>query len=79
VAVKHGAVIADAKLGLDGSGLEPKVRVNAHLTVNIGFGIIDKASAISLKPVGKTFHDLLIPAFKDVLIKTKAVHDASRS
>jgi hypothetical protein len=77
VALKHKAVIAESKLGLDGSGLEPKVRVHAHLTVNIGFGIIEQAPSINLKPVSKTFHNVLVPAVADVLKDAIAVQDAS--
>lgn len=77
VALKHGAVIAESKLSTDGSGLKPKVNVNAHLTVGVGFGVIKRASSITGKPVAKTFHELLIPAVKGVLDDAMAAHVAS--
>jgi hypothetical protein len=75
VALKDGAVIAEAKVALDGSGLQPKVRVSAHITVSVGFGIIKTAPSLNLKPVAKTFQDLLLPAAIDVLSQVQAVQD----
>jgi hypothetical protein len=65
--LKQGAVLAEAPYRDADVGPQAKVYVNAHLTVGVAFGQIDKASVISGKPVGKTFHDLLGPAVYNVL------------
>lgn len=78
-ALKQGTVLGDASYRDADTEANAKVYVNAHLTVDVAFGQIDKASVVSGKPVSKTFHDLLIPAVIDVLRETKAAHEASAS
>jgi hypothetical protein len=76
-ALKQGAVLAEASYR--DVEIEPnaKVYVNGHFSVGIAFGQIAQASIISGKPVGNTFHDLLVPEVYKVVAAAKAVHDAS--
>jgi hypothetical protein len=65
-ALKQGTVLGEASYRDADTEDNAKVYVNAHITVAVAFGQIDKASVISGKPVGQTFQDLLIPAVIDV-------------
>ncbi len=76
-ALKHGTVLGEASYTDADTGENAKVYVNAHVTVGVAFGQLAKAPTISGEPVGKTFHDLLIPAVIGVLAEAKAVHDAA--
>lgn len=78
-ALKQGTVLGEASYRDSDTEANAKVYVNAHVTVDVAFGQIDKAFVISGKPVTKTFHDLLIPAVIGVLKETKAVHDTLTS
>jgi hypothetical protein len=73
VTLKHGAVIAECTIALDGSGLQPQVTVNGHVAVRVGFGEIKGASSVTAKPVGKTFRDVLLPSMSGILEDVKAV------
>jgi hypothetical protein len=73
-ALKQGTVLAEASFREADTEDNAKVDVEAHLSVGVAFGQIDKASVISGKPVPRTFHDDLVPAVYDVLRDVLDVH-----
>jgi hypothetical protein len=73
--LKSGTVLADCGFTTDPTVAEAKMYVDAHLTVDIGFGAVPEASSISHKPVNETFKDSLIPAVIKVIVAAKLVHD----
>lgn len=75
--LKQDTVLAEAPYRDADTGPNAKVYVNAHVSLRVAFGQINKASVISGKPVGQTFQDLLIPAVLRVATEAKAVHDGS--
>jgi len=76
-ALKQGTVLAEANYSDADTEPQAKVYVDAHLSVGVAFGQIEKASVISGKPVGETFHDLLVPAVHGVLREVLDLHNAS--
>jgi hypothetical protein len=66
-ALKKGAILGEAPFRESDVGPEAKVDVYPHLSVNVAFGQINKASVISGKPVFDTFQNLLIPAVFGVM------------
>lgn len=77
-ALKKGTVLAEASYRDADTQDNAQVDVKAHLTVGVAFGQIATASVISGKPVGKTFHDDLIPAVLDVVKDVAAHHAATK-
>lgn len=75
--LEQGTVLAEASYRDADTEDNAKVYVNAHLTVGVAFGQIEKASIVSGKPVGKTFHDLLVPAVYGVLKDVLDAHLAT--
>ena len=55
---KEGAVIAEAKIIPDDSGLEPQMDVKMEASFDIGFGEIGGAPSIRHKPVHATFYEV---------------------
>jgi hypothetical protein len=55
---EKSAVVADAKIVADDSGLEPQMDVKVEASFGIGFGVITSAPTISRKPVHGVFYEI---------------------
>jgi hypothetical protein len=66
--LKKGTVLADCGYTIAPGVTQANVYVNAHISLDVGFGALDKASSLTHKRVVKTFHDLLIPQVIDVIM-----------
>jgi len=66
---ERGAVIAEAKIVPDDSGLEPQVHANFTQTFDVGFGDIPGAPWLRRKPVFDTFNELIGQPIVDLVFK----------
>jgi hypothetical protein len=55
---EKGAVVADAKIVPDKSGLEPQMDMKVEASFDIGFGVITSAPTITHKPVHVVFYEI---------------------
>lgn len=69
--LKEGTVIADCRYTVDSGATKAEMHVQAHLSVDVGFGKIERAASVNGKPVGETFKNVLIPAVFDVVVAAK--------
>jgi len=72
-----GTVLADCGFTLTSPDADAKMEVNTHMSVDVGFGQLARASSISHKPVGQTFHDLIIPAVFGMIVAAMGAHNVT--
>jgi hypothetical protein len=73
---EKGAVVAEAKIVPDKSGLEPNVDVKIEASFDIGFGVIGPAPTITHKPVHGVLYDVASYAARILDLMVDAWNDA---
>lgn len=76
-ALEEGTVLGESTITQVDAALKANMYVDSHISIDVGFGQIPKASSVSLKPVGKTFREQLVRAVMNVWKELLDVHVAS--